>query len=220
MPTTPATIPKIIHQTWKDTISIPAQCVPYIQSWKDLHPSWEFKFYTDADNLAFVTANYPELLAQYNAYKYPIQRVDLVRCLYLRKFGGVYVDIDMICYKAIDPLMKNTSLVLTDIRGDLKKPYITNAFMASTIDHPYWTAVIKDMTEAANTNTGNMVKDVHNSTGAVILTAEVSKFKDAKILPRISFHPIQWNERVSADPTKLKTPHSYGAHMYLSSWIK
>ena len=91
-------IPRIVHQTYKST-DLP----PNFKSWRDecitQNPGWEFKIWTDDDNLHLVEEHYPQLLDLYLGYDIKIKRIDMVRFLYLHKFGGVYMDMDMTCLK-------------------------------------------------------------------------------------------------------------------------
>jgi hypothetical protein len=46
--TAPFMMPRIIHQTWK-TEAIPPQWQAAQRSWRDAHPEWEYRFWTDED---------------------------------------------------------------------------------------------------------------------------------------------------------------------------
>jgi mannosyltransferase OCH1-like enzyme len=51
------------------------------ESWKKLNPTWEYRFWTDADNDKFVKKYYPEFLKSYEGMPYPINRADMIRCV-------------------------------------------------------------------------------------------------------------------------------------------
>ena len=55
-------VPKVIHQTWKDA-DIPQKWQKARQSCIDLHPDYEYKLWTDADGLQFITVRPPGLAA-------------------------------------------------------------------------------------------------------------------------------------------------------------
>lgn len=86
----------IIHQTWKTNV-IPAKFQMYRDSWVNHHPTALYILWTDADNDSFVREYYPELYFTYTNLMLVIQRVDMVRLLYLHKFGGLYADLDYEC---------------------------------------------------------------------------------------------------------------------------
>jgi mannosyltransferase OCH1-like enzyme len=50
-------IPKIIHQTWK-TENVPWKWKLYQKKVKQLHPDWEYKLWTDKNNMEFVKLKY------------------------------------------------------------------------------------------------------------------------------------------------------------------
>jgi mannosyltransferase OCH1-like enzyme len=91
-------IPKIIHQTYKSN-DLPHHFKVWREECIRLNPEWEFKLWTDEDNLQLVEEHYPHMLELYNSYDWYIKRVDMARYLILHKFGGLYMDFDMTCLK-------------------------------------------------------------------------------------------------------------------------
>lgn len=86
----------IIHQTWK-TRHIPKERQKDVDSVKQHFGSDTYKYilWTDEDNQKFVKTYYPEFLKLYNDKNLlPINRVDIVRLLYLHQYGGIYIDLD------------------------------------------------------------------------------------------------------------------------------
>ena len=57
-------VPRVIHQTWKDE-EIPAQFRRYVQTWTATHPHWEYRLWTDDENLELVKQHFPEYLKAY-----------------------------------------------------------------------------------------------------------------------------------------------------------
>ena len=88
------TIEKVIHQTYK-TEALPAAWKDTPQRWKDLHPGWEYKFWTDRSSREFIADSYPWFLETFDNYQYPIQRADAIRYFALYHYGGVYADLDL-----------------------------------------------------------------------------------------------------------------------------
>jgi len=83
-------IPKIIHQTWKNTI-IPTQWQDSVDACKKRHSDYEYKLWTDDMMDDFVQLEYPDFYPTYKSYKYHIQRCDVFRYLILYKYGGIYI---------------------------------------------------------------------------------------------------------------------------------
>ena len=71
-------IPKIIHQTWRDT-NIPAEWRAAQAACKALHPDFEYRLWTDAQSRDFIAAKFPDLLETWDSYPFKIQRADAIR---------------------------------------------------------------------------------------------------------------------------------------------
>ena len=70
-------IPKILHQSWKDTKLQPRQAV-WRASWKEINPDWTTKLWTDKGNRRFVSDNYPWLLELFDRLQ-GVYQADMVR---------------------------------------------------------------------------------------------------------------------------------------------
>jgi len=130
-------IPKIIHQTyinrelpevWKD---VPAK-------WQEKHPDWEYRLWTDEDNRNLINNEFPWFLETYDSYLYNIQRVDSSRYFILLKYGGVYVDLDLEPVENMENFIRGHNAILP------KTPNygLTNAFMASAPNHPFFQKLV------------------------------------------------------------------------------
>lgn len=106
-------IPHVVHFIWIGPKAFPRESVENVRSWMACHPGWEFKFWTDRSRplpcpgmkMHFVQElDLPFLgsyLAQTESYA---EKADLLRYEILYHEGGVYVDHDVKCIKAFDPL--------------------------------------------------------------------------------------------------------------------
>ena len=85
---------KIIHQSWKDE-NIPYHIYKkhWIDSWQEKNPNWEYRFWTDKDNLNLVKNHYPQYLDLYNSYEKGVDKADIARFFYMHKYGGIYVEV-------------------------------------------------------------------------------------------------------------------------------
>ena len=124
-------IPRIIHQTWK-TEAIPPQWQAAQQSWRDAHPEWEYRFWTDEDLERLVRERAPQLVPLFQRYPDQIQRVDAARYVILYEHGGLYADLDMECVRPLDDLL-DADLVLprTTPLG------LSNQLMLTRPGHPF-----------------------------------------------------------------------------------
>ncbi|KAK0666524.1 hypothetical protein QBC41DRAFT_358020 [Cercophora samala] len=75
----------------------------------ELHPGWDAMLWTDEKADELVREHYPEMLGLWegeDGYKYGIQRVDALRYMVLYRFGGVILDMDLQCKRALGPLRR------------------------------------------------------------------------------------------------------------------
>ena len=119
-------IPKIIHQTWKTT-TIPEQWKDSVKTCQDIHPDYKYILWTDETMDNFVKNEYKWFYETYKNYKYNIQRCDAFRYLVLYKYGGIYIDMDIVCKKKLDPLL-NYDLVLAK-SANISVTYTNSFFM-------------------------------------------------------------------------------------------
>lgn len=160
-----ATVPKIIHQSWKED-KLPAKFLTWSNSWRIRHPDWQWVLWTDEDNDQLIAQHWPMLNDTYWGLQGNIFRADFVRNLYMYTYGGMYADLDMECLRSIDTLIESEmdSLMTSHaprslstskhpiyqlaLLGSMKTgPHqtghsIPNAWMASTPGHPFWLLTI------------------------------------------------------------------------------
>lgn len=139
-------IPANIWQTWK-TKRVPDEWIDSPASIAAYCPAWDYTLTTDDDNRAFVAEHYPRYLYLYNSFDREICRADMVRYLLLHRYGGVYLDLDMALTTPLDDILAGSSLVLVSTPN---WSGVTNAFMASAPDHPFWIDVVDEIEYRAN----------------------------------------------------------------------
>ncbi|KPI41573.1 Mannosyl phosphorylinositol ceramide synthase CSH1 [Cyphellophora attinorum] len=144
-PTTPLTgwpeqIPKIIHQTYKNA-TIPDRWLEAQQSCIALHqPDYEYHLWSDAESLSFIAEHYAWFLPTFSGYSHPIQRADAIRYFVLRKYGGIYIDLDDGCARRLDPLLQYQAFVRRTIPTG-----ISNDVMGSVPNHPFFVRVTESL---------------------------------------------------------------------------
>jgi len=180
-------IPKIIHQTapadkskWHE---IWRKCQ---KKWKELFPApkYEYKMWTDEDLDGLMKNDFPEYYDMYKGYDQNIKRFDIARYFILYKYGGIYADMDYICFKNFYDLMPSDKVSISE------SPYkhnehLQNALMVSPKEHPFWIKVI----EKATTRAGPGV-DVLEATGPVLVSDTYEENKDdVNVLPIDLYNP-------------------------------
>lgn len=163
-------IPRIIHQLapadkskWNSGWN---ECQ---KTWKDSHPDFEYRMWTDEDIFEFMKNENPSFYE--NVFlKYPknIQRWDAVRPFILYKYGGIYADMDYECNQRFYELLPGDKVSICQSIYEIDEGY-QNALMASPKNHVLWKKLINDM-ETVDTSD---VKDpfyVQKTTGPILIS--------------------------------------------------
>jgi len=120
--------PKIIWQTHEwDYEDLPDNFKRSSMTWRNLNPSWEYKYLNAAERAKEVESFSPELYKFY-AFADKITQADMWRYITLYKYGGFYADMDSVCSSPLDFVISNVpegmELVVTPRNED---GYINNA---------------------------------------------------------------------------------------------
>lgn len=112
--TNPIHIPPIIHYIWYHDLypprpnslhtpssgsDTPALCRKY-------NPNFTINIWNASAGRALVESAYPHILSLYDSYAHPIQRVDALKYILLHHYGGIYLDLDVSCRRALDALLE------------------------------------------------------------------------------------------------------------------
>ncbi|WP_316354773.1 glycosyltransferase [Candidatus Trichorickettsia mobilis] len=128
-------IPKIMHQIWIGSSPLPPLYKNYLEECKLLHPDWEFKLWQNAD-IEQLNLQYKHV---YDLARTWIQKSDVLRYEILLKYGGVYRDTDIKCYRPLDELNHKydfyaaSEFILYKLGGNLQ---INNGFIGASSEHP------------------------------------------------------------------------------------
>jgi mannosyltransferase OCH1-like enzyme len=129
-------IPKIIHQTAPTNKNhwhpLWFKCA---QSWVNNYPDFEIRIWNDKEINDLVKEHYPKYWEMYNEFPVHIMKIDFVRFCFLHKFGGIYADMDMFCYKNFYEELNKDIYVLENPMGN---DSIENSMMVSKSGHPFW----------------------------------------------------------------------------------
>lgn len=115
------TIPRIIHQMWKNEnlLTYPINTSHF--KWKKSYPDYKLILWTDKQIEELLLNNkYLDLYSIYKSYFYGIQRADLARLIILYHHGGIYVDLDVFpSSNTIEDLrLKGASLIIPRSSSD------------------------------------------------------------------------------------------------------
>lgn len=120
-------IPARIHQIWLTDRPMPESQKTWCKTWKEKHPTWEYKLWDDSgwDEVGGEEYWYNKLNLQ---GIHPGITSDVLRALLINKFGGFYADTDAECLQSFDHL-RNYRFVC----GFDKAPVIMGAVFGGTV---------------------------------------------------------------------------------------
>ena len=136
-------IPKIIHQVFhniqKKELNEISLFVNSQKTLQEVNDDFEYKLWTEKDCIELITNHYPSYLEFYLSMEYQIQRIDYIRMFILHRYGGFYIDLDMIAIKPLRSLI-NEKLILNNINHIVPKhnEYVINDFMACEKNDPFF----------------------------------------------------------------------------------
>ncbi|RVU00433.1 glycoside transferase family 32 [Mucilaginibacter limnophilus] len=229
-------IPRIIHQTWKNT-NVDAHLAVLAETWREKHPGWEYRLWTDDMNRAFIAENYPEFLITYDNYPYNIQRVDAVRYFILYKIGGVFIDLDFECLQNISSLLINKTCVMGLEPNEHCKRFdqekiVCNAFMACTPGNLFFETICTTLKEQGWFADTDMAKwmQILATTGPFKLTRIFDGYphkSHIELVPSNALYPLGineiralFNETLEVDEAlQKKISDAYAIHYFLGSWL-
>ncbi|MEM1353915.1 MAG: glycosyltransferase [Planctomycetota bacterium] len=227
-------IPKIIHQTWK-TEEIPPPWQPLVLSWRDMHPDWDYRLWTNETGYDFVAQVYPDFLPFYESFSYDIQRADALRYLVLHHFGGLYADLDFECLQCFDSLLDLAPAIFAWEPRQHAHDFglsqlLGNALMLSIPGHPFLATIIQHL--QANPTSAVSHNDVLVTTGPIMVdrVRQAYRGNDLSMLPSEVFYALasrsgelrmlqQNAPEASQIKQQLLTSGSYAIHYWSNSWV-
>ncbi|TLS31571.1 hypothetical protein PpBr36_02740 [Pyricularia pennisetigena] len=131
-------VPRITHQifhAWKHpgNDTLPDHWAHARESCRLHNPDWEHKIWYTENSREFLRDNYPWFLPTYDGYKFPIQRIDVLRYFLLRHYGGIYLDLDNGCAASLDALTYYPAFTTDGGHGAL-----SNNIMGGQPGHPFF----------------------------------------------------------------------------------
>lgn len=126
------TIPRVLHQVWVGG-RLPEHLAPCVRSWRRLHPTWEYRMWTDQDLGWLANRDLFDRAAELVPDDAVGQfRSDLARYEILHRHGGLYVDCDTRALRTVDRVLdgRDAFAVAEDRR------WVANTYLACVPGHP------------------------------------------------------------------------------------
>lgn len=148
-------IPKRIIQTGKH-IQQPLHNRAMIVNIKLLNPDYEYLFFDDDEVRRFVKQEFPQHLKIFDSFRFPIQRYDFFRYLAVYRYGGFYLDLDVMLAEGLSGLLEFDCVFPFEgltlnrfLRTHHKMDWeIGNYAFGATARHPFLEAVIQNCVRA------------------------------------------------------------------------
>lgn len=222
-------IPAMIHFIWIGS-PLPKQFSTIIDTWQKCHPRWSLKIWNDHDVENFFWSNgYIKWL--FEQAKTFAEKSDILRYDILYQFGGIYSDIDILCYKPFDDLISGSFDFFAGFQkntipsGSLDS--ITLSLIGAARHHP----IIKQCLDTLISKEEAPDKSLFERTGPGCFSLACQKGlssgkKDTiLILPCSYFYPLPFFENhvhKTLTAQEIKThfiaPETMALHLWAGTW--
>jgi inositol phosphorylceramide mannosyltransferase catalytic subunit len=121
-----------------------------------LNPEFEYRFFDNDDVVRFFEREFPEYRRIFDGFKFRIQKYDFFRYLAVYRFGGFYLDLDVLLGAGLSPLAEHScvfSFEDLNISGFLRRHHgmdwtIGNYAFGARPGHPFLREVIHNCVRA------------------------------------------------------------------------
>jgi mannosyltransferase OCH1-like enzyme len=204
----------IFHQTNK-TIKLSKREENNSNIIKKMYSNYKYILWTDEDIEKFIRTKFNKY---YNFFKNlsKIQKIDIVRYLWMYYYGGVYSDMDVLYIKRIDYEKYNGVVFIerewTSPLDNSIKISVHNCIMSSIPKHTIWLIIIDEIIKKYN----NGIRNVFNLTGPNSISEIITRLELNKKFNNITIlsgkYIYQYNRSKHTGET------SYVKHLCYGSW--
>lgn len=194
-------IPKTIHYCWVGPNKKPEEVLTCIKSWKTLNSDFEIKEWNESN---FDVNLFPFTQKMYKEKRWAFVS-DYMRLYTLEKYGGFYLDTDMLLLQSLSPLSDNSCVL-----GEENKGVISAGMIGAEAHHPF----IRSCKEFYDKNPDTLITIPRVLTSIFNETAQRDKIT---VYPPRAFYPF--------DSDNIKEWHGqnlgndvYGVHLWNYSW--
>lgn len=197
-------IPKILHRMWidkkiKDNDGPPSRYNIFTRTFDEHNPDFEIYFW-NYNKIIDMFENNPNLQYYYNVWKnlkHHIQKCDFARFIILYLYGGIYVDLDFVCFKNLSPLLDRELLLVMEppehsiIYNDPFDARLYNGFIGSIPKHPFWIDWLNYIIKSLETT-----DEVMETTGPVNFRKffDQSQYTDIPLVDTCDILPIYFDD--------------------------
>ncbi|AGF85294.1 hypothetical protein QJ854_gp488 [Moumouvirus goulette] len=210
-------IPNILHQIWiQGYEKIPNDLKKYHINCQKVNNNFEHVLWDDDKIRKLLIDKFgPEYLETYDYFKVPAQKADFARYAILYTYGGIYLDMDMVCRKNLESLLQYNFFLTPQIVPLFTKSYL-NAIIGSRKNHPIFKIIFKNIFFRKN-----LKNNIRASTGTGLFYDSIIEY-----IKKNPIHDITLIDRKYLQPCNMYNgemcPYTctdcYVAHTNYSSW--
>lgn len=226
-------IPKRIIQTNK-SLDLSLLEKAAVANIKLLNPDFEYVFFDDQQVEEFVEKEFPEYRSVFHSFSVPIQRYDFFRYLAVYRFGGFYLDMDVLLASNLSELLDfdcvfpfEALTIVTFLREEYNMDWaLGNYAFGAAPGHPFLRAIIENCVRAqkelnwALAMMRSVPRVFHEeyyvlyTTGPLLVSRTLAMFQDVEkhvkvLFPEDVCDVKYWNQF-----------GEYGVHLMGGSWRK
>jgi mannosyltransferase OCH1-like enzyme len=206
-------IPKKIHQIWLGS-PFPDRFKGWCNTWKQFHPTWEYKLWTDAD-LPNIEITKKEIFKTSTNWG---MKSDILRYEILRQQGGLYVDTDFECLRPFDDLLYLRFFVGLSYDSNMQ------TYCGLIASEPSGHIITHCADDLQGVYTGNNGDKIMDTTGPYYITrcflrGARENPDGAVAFPMDFFFPFPGSERFTDKAYTYVKPISYAIHHWKTSWL-
>ena len=232
-------IPRILHFVYvspgvpNQRNEIPSSIRATIAEWKELHKDWEIQVW---DNLS-LHKEFPDLIPTLQQIKTMSWVANLVRYHVLERFGGIYLDTDIVGLRSLEPLRAKPAFTVCQDPFQKISDYSTsdlvighadcalacNAVIGAIPHHPALEETVKNSMANTHDTLQNRPNDPYSLyiSGPYQWTKDFKKYSDVAILRSFTFYPCTWaNKEDCVKEKHLPNEQVFAMHTWSGSWMK
>jgi len=199
-------IPKLVHRIWFGSGATPSAYENFWRAWQRQHPDYAFKTWRDSDiDEGFSTRR---KIAEAEG---PVRKSDIARYEILYRYGGIYLDCDVMPWQFLDWQKLDSDLVVCN-EVDSDEFCSIGAMAAAPANEVFRQAIAALSAMPLNSEPPN------RETGPFFFQ-RMLRYGSYTRLRKEAFYPYAFNEPFAAH-FERDLSGTYGIHVWKGSWIK
>lgn len=193
-------IPRLLHFVWVGD-PIPGQFAEWVSGWRDLHPTWDVRVWSEDDLDWLHNQDIFDRAEQIAPGHEGQLRSDVARYEILFRFGGVYLDCDLEPRRPLDDLLDTECFAA----WETDDVWINNAVIGAVPGHDLMHRLVAELPHNVKRQHG---KRPNHMTGPRFLTPR-ARAHGITLHPARLFYPYRWDE---LDRAGEEFPDAYAVH--------